>query len=130
MQVLNGLFNCGCRMWSWRCGRSRVSTPAWRRRAGSPAGDPLARCIAVDTYDFWPAHVLLTCRQHTQHPQLITCITYCSLVLAGGYDERLPEARDYMRELRLLVDELGLAKQVHFCFRMYQSLTPSSDTKP
>ncbi len=38
---------------------------------------------------------------------------FCSLVLAGGYDERLPEARDYMWELRLLVDELGLAQQVH-----------------
>lgn len=35
-----------------------------------------------------------------------------SLVLAGGYDERLPEARQYMQELRLLVDELDLAKRV------------------
>ena len=37
-----------------------------------------------------------------------------SLVLAGGYDERLPEARRYMQELRLLVDELGLAKKVGY----------------
>jgi hypothetical protein len=37
-----------------------------------------------------------------------------SLVLAGGYDERLLEARQYMQELRLLIDELGLAKQVSY----------------
>ena len=34
------------------------------------------------------------------------------LVLAGGYDERLRENRDYFTELQSLVTELGLGDQV------------------
>lgn len=36
----------------------------------------------------------------------------CRLVLAGGYDERLAENREYYSELRSLVDALGLGEQV------------------
>lgn len=34
------------------------------------------------------------------------------LIVAGGYDERLPEARAYMKELVQLVHELDLTQQV------------------
>ena len=34
------------------------------------------------------------------------------LVLAGGYDERLAENREYFRELQTLIRELGMEDQV------------------
>ena len=40
----------------------------------------------------------------------------CKLVLAGGYDPRLAENREYFAELQALVAELGLQKQVSCTF--------------
>lgn len=36
----------------------------------------------------------------------------CRLVVAGAYDERLPQARAYMSHLLAIVDRLGLQNQV------------------
>ncbi len=36
----------------------------------------------------------------------------CKLVIAGGFDPRLAENREYLQELKTLVDDLGLSKQV------------------
>lgn len=36
----------------------------------------------------------------------------CKLVIAGGYDSRLAENREYLQELKALVDSLGLSNQV------------------
>eukprot|EP00887_Chlorella_sp_A99_P001385 scaffold8.g1385.t1 len=39
---------------------------------------------------------------------------HCRLVVAGGYDARLPENVEHLRELRALAEELGVASSVHF----------------
>ena len=40
----------------------------------------------------------------------------CRLVLAGGYDSRLAENREYLQELSNLVAEMGLQEQVGNAF--------------
>lgn len=37
----------------------------------------------------------------------------CRLVIAGGYDSRLAENREYLEELKDLAAELGLTQKVH-----------------
>ena len=36
----------------------------------------------------------------------------CKLVIAGGYDPRLAENREYLEELKALASDLGLSEQV------------------
>lgn len=38
----------------------------------------------------------------------------CQLIIAGGYDERVTENREYYQELKDLVDEMGLTENVTF----------------
>ncbi|KAI3436741.1 hypothetical protein D9Q98_006156 [Chlorella vulgaris] len=49
-----------------------------------------------------------------QLKQLGTAYTGCRLVVAGGYDPRLPENVEHLRELEALADRLGVAQQVRF----------------
>ena len=54
----------------------------------------------------------------------------CKLVLAGGYDARLAENREYFQELEGLVDELGLEGQVSVLAAGCQPCPSASEGSP